>query len=127
MENHHEQIYGGCTMWARQTIESEIFSDKPAMWFKLWFYLVNRANHQDNRKFKRGQAFVKYDWIMSATGATFNQVKHCIAYLKSRKMIATQKATRGTIITILKYDTYQNLDNYKSHTVRKTKGKQKPH
>ena len=127
MENHSEQIHGGCTLWARQTIDSEIFTDKPDTWFKIWFYLVSRVNHQDNQNFKRGQAFVKYDWIMSATRASKNQVKHCIEYLKAHHMIATQKATRGMIITIINYDTYQTLDNYKSHTESQNKGTQKEH
>lgn len=119
------KVDGGCTLWARQTIDSEIFTDKPDVWFKIWFYLVNKANHQDNQKFKRGQAYVKYDWIMSATGATNAQVHHCIRYLKSRHAVTTRKATRGMYITIVNYDTYQNLDSYRSHTENQPKDRQK--
>ena len=120
-------MYRGATIWARKTIESEIFSDKPDKWFKIWFYLVNKANHKNNGRFKRGQYLVKYSQIQEFCGATKDQVKHCIEYLKSRHMLATQKATRGMIVTVVNYDTYQNLDNYGSHTVSQQGATQKPH
>ena len=123
------KIDGGATLWARQTIDSDIFCNKPDVWFKIWFYLVSKANHKDNKQFKRGTCFMKYEWIMGATRATYNQVKHCLEYLKSATQIATQKKTRGILVTIINYDFYQNLDNYyyaKSQTKRKTKARQKP-
>ena len=121
------KIEGGATIWARQTIDSEIFYHKPDKWFKIWFYIVNRVNHKDNKRFKRGACFLKYDWIMSATGANKNQVKHCVAYLKDTSMLATRKATRGFDVEVLKYNIFQDLDNYKSHTERNTKATQKEH
>lgn len=119
-------IEDGATIWARKTIDSEIFT-KPDKWFKIWFYLVNKANHKYKKQFERGQCFVKYEWIKEATGATQDQIKHCIEYLKKAKMLATQKATRGMSITIVNYDLYQNLDNYESHTKSHLKATQKPH
>ena len=123
------KINGGATLWARQTIDSDIFFNKPDVWFKIWFYLVNQVNHKDDKRFKRGTCFLKYDWIMDKTGATYNQVKHCLDYLKLAKQIATQKKTRGMFVTVIKYDFYQTLDNYyhkESQTKRKTEAKQKP-
>ena len=121
------EIPGGGTFWARQTIESKIFYDKPDKWFKIWFYLVSKVNHQDKKNFKRGQGFIKYEWIKSTTGATQDQVKHCIEYLKRFQMVAIQKATRGMYVTIIKYSHYQSLNNYKSHTESQLKATQKPH
>jgi len=89
--------------------------------------LINKVNHTDNKRFKEGCCFLKYDWIMNATGATKDQVKHCIAYLKATSMLATRKATRGFNVEVLKYKGYQNLNNYKSHTESHIKATQKPH
>ena len=111
----------GAVIWARQTIESEIFFNKPDKWFKIWFYLVGTANHKDNKQFKRGQCFMKYDWISEKTKANKNEIDHCIRWLKSATQITTQKATRGFIITICNYSTYQNLKNYKSDTKSESK------
>lgn len=121
------KIDGGAIIWARQTIDSKIFYDKPDKWFKIWFYLVARVNHTDNERFKRGTCFLKYDWIMNATGASKDEVKHCIKFLKDSSMLATQKATRGFTVEVLKYKHYQNLDSYKSHTKSHRKATQKPH
>ena len=119
------KIHGGATLWARQTIESRIFSEKPDKWFKIWFFLVNKVSHQDNDRSKRGTCFTKYEWIKESTGATYNQIKHCVEYLKATSMLATQKGTRGFTVTVCNYDKFQSLGNYKSHTERKTKGIQK--
>ena len=108
------KIDGGATLWARQTIDSDIFYNKPDKWFKIWFYLVNKTNHKDNKQFKRGSSFLKYEWIMEKTKATKNEVAHCIKWLKSATMIATAKATGGFIVNVLNYNTFQTLENYKS-------------
>jgi len=125
------KIDGGATIWARQTIDSEIFSNKPDKWFKIWFFLINQVNHKDTKQFKRGSGFTRYEWIMEKTKATRNEIDHCIRWLKSATMIATQKATRGFIITIYNYERFQTLSNYKSDTksdsIGETKAKQKRH
>ena len=125
------KINGGATLWARQTIDSEIFYKKPHVWFKIWFYLVNQVNHKDDKRFKRGTCFLKYEWIMDKTGATKNQIKHCIEYFKKDQMLATQKATRGFIVKVNRYNDYQTLDNYKKpqekESERNTEGTQKEH
>lgn len=108
-------IAGGATLWARKTVDSDIFH-KPDKWFKMWFFIVNRANYADNGKYKRGQCHLTYDQIRIATGASKDQIKHGIAYLKGAHMLATQKATRGFIVTVLNYGVYQNIDSYKGRT-----------
>jgi len=110
------KINGGATLWARQTLDSDIFFDKPDKWFKIWFYLINEVNHKDNKQFNRGSCFMKYEWIMKKTKANKNEIDHCIRWLKSATMIATQKATRGFIVKVINYNGYQTLENYKSDT-----------
>ena len=123
------KINGGATLWARQTIDSDIFYNKPDKWFKIWFYLINKVNHKDTKQFKRGSCFLKYEWIMDKTKATKNEVDHCIRWLKSATMIATRKATGGFTIKVLNYNAFQSLENYKSDTksdsIGETKARQK--
>ena len=122
-----EKIEGGAILIARQIIESEIFAWKPSMWLKIWLYILAKVNWKDGKKLKRGQGLFKYEGIMEATGATKDQVKHCIEYLKHEQMCATQKATRGMVVTVLKYEEYQDIDRYRSHTESHLKATQKPH
>ena len=119
------KIDGGATIWARQTIDSEIFYNKPEKWFKIWFYLVNKVNYEDSKQFPKGSCFMKYEWIMEKTKATRNEVDHCIRWLKSATMIETQKAIRGFTVNVLKYPDFQNLQNYKSDTKNNTKSETK--
>jgi hypothetical protein len=125
---NESQIKGGATLWARQTIESEIFYHKPAEWFKIWFYLVNRVNWKTDKKYKRGEVFLKYGYITTATNTTKNQVDSFIRWAKSAEMLSTQKTTRGMIIKIANYSKYQTLDNYyfdiKTDTETETEPKQ---
>lgn len=109
-------IEKGATIWARQTIESEIFYSKPDKWFKIWFYIIYRVNHKEKKQFKRGTCFTTYKEISQYTKANKNEIDHCIRWLKSATMITTQKATRGFILNVVNYDKYQDLDNYKSDT-----------
>lgn len=109
---NYKQIQGGATLWARQTVDSEIFYKKPAEWFKIWFYLVNRVAFKDDKKYKRGELFLKYEWICDATNTTKNQIDSFIRWAKSADMLTTQKTTRGMIVKIANYSKYQTLDNY---------------
>lgn len=120
-----EKINGGATIWARQTIESDIFLTKPDKWFKIWFYIVNKVKFMDNGRFNRGQNFIKYAWIEDATGATKNQVDMFIRWAKEVQMLTTQKTTRGMIVNVLKYEIYQDLDSYENDTENETLTKQK--
>jgi len=117
-------IDNGATIWARQTIDSEIFKDKSHVWFKIWFYLITRMHFADNGKLNRGQRQLKYEWISDATGATKHQIDMFIRWAKKSQMLTTHKTTRGMVVTICNYDYYQDLDNYKTDTETEMKPKQ---
>ena len=110
------EIEGGAVFWARQTVDSEIFFKKPDKWFKIWFYMVMKANWQDKRGLRRGQCHMKYEWIQDATGAQNHTIDNCIRWLKSTTQITTKKTTRGFILTICNYPKYQNIKNYVKDT-----------
>jgi len=120
-----EKIDGGAILIARQIIESEIFVWKPDKWLKIWLYILAKVNWKDGKKLKRGQGLFKYENIMDATGATKSSVDHCLRYLKKEQMLATRKATRGMVVTVIKYEDYQDIDRYRSDTKSDLKAIQK--
>ena len=126
MKNKTAIIPGGATIWARQTIESEIFYNKPHAWFKIWFYLVNRASHQDSERFKRGECFVQYGAISDDVGVSVDVVKKCMGWLKRRGSISTKRSTRGANVILINYDYYQDLDNYEYKNRALEKAPEKP-
>jgi len=105
-------IKGGCTFWARQTFDSDIFYNKPDKWFKIWFFIVSRVNYKDNSTFKRGENLVTYYEIIERTKATKDQIYKAIKYFKTERMIDANKTTRGFIIKVLNYGIYQDIENY---------------
>lgn len=109
------RVKNGATIWARQTIESDIFYWKPPAWFKIWFYIVSKVNHTDTKLFKRGTNYFCWSedrlYLKKVTPSSYHE---CIKWLKSQKQITTQKTTRGNIITVCNYALYQNLQSYKS-------------
>ena len=76
-----EYIPKGYTVWARQTLDSEIFASKPDKWFKIWFYIVSTVFYEDAKFFKRGQNVITYREIMQATKASKKQVERCMAWM----------------------------------------------
>jgi len=105
---------GGATLWARSTIESDIFYNKPAAWFKIFFYIVQKVNYYNGKQLKRGEGYFCFTrekeglkWVKET------QWHKCIKWLKLAKMITTHKTTRGNIIFVLNYDKYQTINTYK--------------
>jgi hypothetical protein len=115
----------GATIWLRKTIESDVFYWKPDKWFKIWFFLINKVNHQDTKLFKRGSNFTTYQEISLFTKATKHQIDQFIRWAKKESMLTTQKTTRGMIVFIDKYKEYQDYIKTKNDTEHETKTKQK--
>lgn len=104
----------GFTLWAKQTCDSKIFSDKPDHWFKVWFYIVSNVNFKENGRFERGQGLFTYNELVSVLTPKKSRsvIDRIMRWLKTDDMLTTRKTTRGFIITVLNYDKYQNLSNY---------------
>lgn len=99
-------------------------SKMPPVTREIWFYILRKVNHSDNKQFKRGQNFFSYSdiqqdlcWYSGYRKNTYSkpQITKSIRRLREGNMVETMKATRGLIITICNYDYYQNPKNYESN------------
>lgn len=107
-----KNIDGGCVLIARKILFSDIWK-KPSDYLKIWFYILTKVNHK-NKLFERGSNF--FNWaeeINNFSGISKNTIVNCIKWLKSTEQITTEKTTRGMVIKVNNYETYQNLDNYR--------------
>ena len=112
-------IKGGYILQPRQVDESDIFNSPPHV-REIWLYLIRMANHKDNFKLKRGQLLTSYSkiindlsWYVGYRKESYKK-HHCeiaMKQLTKRHMITTAKTTRGIIVTICKYELYQNPKN----------------
>jgi len=111
----------GCILLARKIQSSEIWK-KPADWLKIWVYLLQEVNHQDNKLFKRGENLFNYKDVARECGVKYNSVAKFIKWAKLATLVATHKTTRGVVVKVLNYNKYQTLQNYKSDTKGDTVG-----
>jgi hypothetical protein len=137
-----EQIPEGGFIVARKIFKSGIWIKDP-LFLKVWIFIVGKANHSDNEKkgktYKRGEFTTTYDNIIKSTSYYHNRehifpslkkIRIILKWLESEGMIlveplksglgltgadptARTRAYVGIKITVIKYDTYQDLDNYK--------------
>lgn len=136
-------IPGGFILLSRKLIESEIWK-KPPLYLKVWVYLLLRAQHAPYKKLHRGQLRTSIPEIQAAcswyigfrkvtpTKAQIFQVLEWLRYPNGKTsrnsyvqnherdatstMIATLKGTHGLLVTIDKYDFYQDPKNYEGNT-----------
>ena len=113
---------------ARQLFDSEIWIKKPASWKVIWLYILGRVNHSDSTNFKRGEGFFRFSKELDHIGydITEDMVKKCLAYLRKKQMISTSRSTRGTRLKVLKYNEFQDLNQYFS-TSRGTREARQKH
>ena len=116
-------IKGGAFQVARQLFSSDIWLKKPSSWKVIWIYILGQVNHQDNGAFKRGEGFFNLTEERRRIGndITYDMIRHSMTYFRKCKMIRTTRSTRGVVIEVLNYNTYQSLDNFTKH---KSKHKQ---
>jgi len=122
-------IKGGYYIKARCIQDSDIASAPPHV-REIWDWLLKEANHKDNGKINRGQTMRTYSdiqnglkWFVGYRKMTYKK-HHCeiaMRWLAKHGMITTTKTTRGILITVCNYDTYQNPKNYESNNGNSTK------
>jgi len=120
----------GCILLARKILESEVWQTKPAWWLKVWIYILLKVSHKDNKYFKRGQGMftrmeIFRDCRLSRARTSVKTVENLWRWLRKTSQITTQKTTRGIIISVVKYDDYQNIDNYKIQSLNDTENDSK--
>lgn len=125
-------------MKARQIQESSIAHAPPHV-REIWDWLLKECNHtprkSSGRIVERGQCVRSYNdireglkWKIGYRTRKYTKwdCERAMKWLRKHTMIATTKTTRGLIITIVKYDYYQNPKNYESHNKATTKATTKP-
>jgi len=127
-------IPDGYILLSRKLLDSEIMK-KPPLYFKVWIWLLMKAQYKDYGNLKRGQLFTSIAEIQEAMAyyvgyrkvkPSKDQIWNVLEWLRNphedgtkattnTPMITTTKTTRGLIITIEKYDFYQDPKNYESN------------
>jgi len=113
------KIPKGCFLVSRKIFESELWLDKPSSWTKLFIYIIGKVNHKDNGKFKRGENFFNFaeEYKLIDKNISLDTIKKALQYFRRKSILSTSRSTRGVVIKVNKYNTYQSLENYRGTQV----------
>jgi hypothetical protein len=82
---------------------------------RLFIHCLLKANHKDKNwrgiAIKRGSFLSSRESLSIETGLSPQNIRTCINKLKSTGELTSKSTSKSTMITICKYDTYQNLSN----------------
>lgn len=125
----------GYILESRTILNSDIWR-KPSLYFKVWHFLLLKAQYSDYGNLKRGQLFTSLEEIREECSyfAGFRkvtpskaQVYKVIEWLRNpyegnakgnnegdtkEPMIVTTKVTHGMLVTICNYNVYQDFKHY---------------
>lgn len=125
----------GYIIIARKSLESEIW-EKPPLYWKVWCYLLMKANWKDHRNLRRGQLITSLNDIAEGVAwyegfrkikPTKDQIFNILEWLRGpcgsndgsndgsnsrATMVTTAKTTQGMLISIVKYGVYQDFEYY---------------
>ena len=128
MSDNQEQEYleDGYVKVSRRVFSSKTFSSLNAIQKLITIYLILMANHQDNKwwdnhekKFiviKRGSFITSVDSIKKKIKdrlVTTQKIRTLLETLKNMQFLTIETTSRYTLVSILKYNLYQAIDNYK--------------
>jgi hypothetical protein len=95
----------------------------------LWLHLLLMANHKDGYRFifngedkilDAGQILTGRKVLSHNTGISETTIERILSYFEKTRQIGQQKTTKNRVITILKWKTYQKLDNKRTTNGQQT-------
>lgn len=130
----------GYILESRTIVNSPIW-DKPPLYFKVWHYLLLRAQHSDYKGLKRGQLITSIPEIQEACSyyvgyrkvkPTKKEIYGIVNFFRNPyegddegnnegSMIVTTKVTHGMLVTICNYNVYQDPKFYEGNNEGTTK------
>ncbi len=105
----------------RQSLESEIFASEKG--WKIWTWILLKANYkerfisikigagQSSIKIKRGQLLFGRFSAEHELGINGSTIYKWIKKMEAKSMISIQSSSHYTVITVCKYDEYNNLED----------------
>ena len=125
----------GLYLVGREMVEHPVVGLKKPLWFAAWVWMLGEARWKDHKLeisgqsavLRRGQLSCSYRFMSERLGMTVKGVRVFIARIERENMITigkqesskspkkgTVKGTGQTIITICKYDEYQDFNKYRA-------------
>src|SRR3990172_8210916 len=82
---------------------------------QVFFFFLLTANHEEKKwrgiTIKRGQLLTSRETLAKSTNLSQRSIRTCITRQKTTNEVTSQPTSRYTMITICKYDSYQENKN----------------
>lgn len=123
------KIKGGYILQPRIIKDSEMSHLAPCV-REVLSTLLREVKYKDTDKLKKGQCFIRMDdlreilhWYVGFRKMMYSrrQIEGAMNVLRERGTIVTTKVTHGMVVTICKYDYYQDPNNYEGDDEGATK------
>ena len=120
----------GWILLHRQIQECWIWEDKPFDKARAWIDLLLLANHKDVRinidgkpvPIKRGQLFTSIEKLSVRWGWDRKTVRRFLDVLENDQMLSRESTRRGTTLSIINYDNFQDIGTTEGTSERTTEG-----
>lgn len=113
----------------RQIQDCFIWDKKPFSWGQAWIDLLLLVNHEDKKTYfsgkmitvGRGQRITSINKLAQRWGWSRHKVSDFLNILESEEMIIQNRDMKRTLITIVKYEVYQQSPNKKGQVKDKSR------
>jgi len=108
----------------RKIIENALFKNKPAAWFKIWIYILIRANWRgsvfrprqgESITVPAGSLVTSLEKLGTHAGLTKEHARRCLEYLERTQTVTLRRTHHWTMITVVNWTTYQQHEDEPQH------------
>jgi hypothetical protein len=108
----------------RKILDNPLFTDKPPAWLKIWIYILARANWRESVFRPRqgepitvpaGSLITSLEKLGTHAALTKEHARRCLDYLERTRSVTLQRTHHWTMITIVNWAAYQQLEEQPQH------------
>ena len=108
----------------RKLLDNPLFRDKPEGWFKIWIYILLRANWKESLFRPRqgdplsvpaGSLVTSLEKLGTHAGLSKEHARRCLDYLEKAHVVTLQTTHQWTMINVTNWTTYQQSEEGAQH------------
>jgi hypothetical protein len=108
----------------RKILENPLFTDKPPAWFKIWIFILLRANWRESMfRPRQGESIVvpagsmitSLEKLGTHAALSKEHARRCLDYLERTHAVTLRRTHNWTMINVVNWRAYQQSDEEAQH------------